>query len=85
MAKMIVVIGPDAEQNRQFAEQMKYQQTHQLESQGAATPQPDPQTERLPSPVLSRDFELERQQEAQQSRSLDLNPSGAVGSRPRAS
>lgn len=80
MAKMIVVIGPDAAQNRQFVEQMKYQEAHQLEGQRAATVQPDSQTdERLPSPVLSRDFELEKQQEAQQGRVLDLSPAGQPG------
>lgn len=69
MAKMIVVIGPDAERNRQFAEQMKYPQAHELEaSQNAATAT----GQRLSSPVQSRDLEFERPQEAQQGRDLDL-------------
>ncbi|RJF74627.1 hypothetical protein D3875_03540 [Deinococcus cavernae] len=81
MAKMIVVIGPDAEQNRQFAEQMKYPQAHELEaSQDAATPPAESQAaERLPSPVRSQGFELERPQEAQQGRDLDLIPGNQPG------
>lgn len=78
MAKMIVVIGPDAEQNRQFAEQMKHQNAYELGSQQRGNEaQAQPDVERLPSPVLSRDFELEQERQAQQPPQQTQDVSGA--------